>query len=726
MGAVMAGTHEVTGDVEAMMYSYGYVSEDAVGPGISSGESAFVTYWETDGSYFASLRNRCHAIASSGAFTGLFAALIVGNALNMGIAVDLENANAKSILASFEEFFLVAFCVEIIVRLLGSRVYPWRDKWLVMDTIIVIIGCIDEWALAGVKIDGEDLDFRVLLCMRLLRMARVVRFVRAVTYLRPIRILMEAIHHAANSLFWILVMLIGFFYLFAIVFRMLFQGVDANHELYDVVDTYFSSIGQFYITASAVLTRGFDWTNSITLPLLYDDTSQLAAGVWICFVVLTQFGCVNLIMGIFVENLLEVAEKSDEKFHKNHLVTNILNIEKLKAWFSDMDKQSCGYIDLQQFRHGLQKHAELRWVLSIEVGEADVCFQVLDMRGQGQVSLEDFLFGVLKLKGGSRSVDMLSIDYQIRQLLRSVHRAPKQAEELGKRLYDFERRLDGFSRELQQRQDVANQQMPTFLTRLQALESKVEKFMDHLRGSKADPAPVVNAYADGMCLSHILAEPRTPREATDVNYYVTEKGKVTKDAVPIPDAVVMEPWMLPSKGAESHQGTARMTLANIKESYHLQGEMKKLRDLLKAATHAVEGGKGLPFVAKKTSEASQSPADTRPMLFTMSGPKNADTPPSPGASYPLHSTSTEGEKRVGSWPSDGQATSPPSMSHTSSPPAQRGMSSKDDFAPQDVREPQHQAAPRAAEAPEPNAQSASSAANGFLLPIASLVPGIRR
>lgn len=517
-------------DMEAIMIMYGYTPE-AIDQE-SFREQSVVQGLEAHMSDYSGVRLFFIKAANSFSFQAFFCTLIVMNAVTMGFEADADSKSTKDIYLTLESVYCALFLIEVIVRIGGSVILPWKDVALVLDTLIVLIGVIDNWVLNAAGVTGDDsnanVDLSVLTVLRVLRVVRVLRVFRAIAVFRPIRVLMASMFKALMNLVWIALLLLVLFYCFGLTFRMLLGDIDGGHSVRHVVNQYFDSVGQCIVTGLEVLLGGFNWTTEITTPLMNHADTKFASIVWLIFVALVHVCVANMIVGVFVEQLLGIAKQTDEQVAKEQLVTKMANIVELKKAFDQIDSDMDGKVSRGEFNKALKDIPELATAIGLTAEEANNIFDSVDYSADSTMEIEELIFGVVKLRGGSKSIDQMCFDYQIKQVIRQMQRSPQSFKELGKRIEQFETHLKKIFQQMEVMSRTAMERLPEFSQRLSRLEEQMSSFLTGLQ------------------------VPQTKQQQ----------------------------FVFGGSAA----ATPPLSLANLRESYQLAEEMKELRKVVEAAT----------------------------------------------------------------------------------------------------------------------------------------------
>merc|ERR1711933_639030 len=116
--------------------------------------------------------------------------------------------------------------------------------------------------------------------------------------------------------------------------------------------------------------------------------------------------------------------------------------------FDELDEDCNGEISWHEF----EKHLETEEVvgdlsaLEINVSRARALFKLLDVNASGTISVDEFVMGCLRLKGGAKTLDVGTLMYETRALkqlfLKEGRAINKNLRELEKVLYSQTRALN--------------------------------------------------------------------------------------------------------------------------------------------------------------------------------------------------------------------------------------------------------------------------------------------
>mmetsp|Transcript_42608 Transcript_42608/g.92841 ORF Transcript_42608/g.92841 Transcript_42608/m.92841 type:complete len:120 (+) Transcript_42608:3-362(+) len=83
---------------------------------------------------------------------------------------------------------------------------------------------------------------------------------------------------------------------------------------------------------------------------------------------------------------------------------------KLRALFQHLDISGDGLVSYEEFKSMLDKPEVKAWLSALEIDshDLDVLFEILD-DGDGQISLEEFTRGAVRVKGLAKSMDQVHV-----------------------------------------------------------------------------------------------------------------------------------------------------------------------------------------------------------------------------------------------------------------------------------------------------------------------------
>merc|ERR1740123_2322181 len=129
------------------------------------------------------------------------------------------------------------------------------------------------------------------------------------------------------------------------------------------------------------------------------------------------FAVVCIIQALFLKDTLEVAANDAEAMVQEQLWAKKETCRKLEQVFLAADTSCDGFISPQEFEDVLmipQVKGFLE-LLDLEVSEIQALFSILD-DGDGEISYNEFIQGIMRLKGQARSMDVVAMMRDIKKM----------------------------------------------------------------------------------------------------------------------------------------------------------------------------------------------------------------------------------------------------------------------------------------------------------------------
>lgn len=211
--------------------------------------------------------------------------LILINAVLLGLETSASIMLEWGVfILTLDKVILVIFVVEIVLRLYVYRFKFWRDPWSVFDFSVV--------AIALIPASGP---FAVL------RALRVLRVLRLLTMVPSMRRVVGALLSAVPGLGSIGVMLLIFYYVFAVIATNLFGNAYPE---------WFGGLGNSFYTLFQIMTLE-SWSMGIVRPIM--ETYPYAWMFFVPFIMVATFTMLNLFIAIIVSAMQSYSAEEHEE-----------------------------------------------------------------------------------------------------------------------------------------------------------------------------------------------------------------------------------------------------------------------------------------------------------------------------------------------------------------------------------------------------------------------------
>jgi len=242
------------------------------------------------------------SIVESPLFKNFIIALIIFNGITLGLATSKDVMDSYGEMIQFVDAVIIGiFTIEIAMRIFVYRTSFFKDPWSLFDFFVVAISLVP--ANAGLQI---------------LRILRVLRLFRLLTIIPQMRIIIGALIGVIPGIFSVSMVLMLFFYVFAIMATNLFG---------ESFPEWFGTLGASMYTLFQIMTLE-SWSMGIVRPVM-----EVHPYAWIFFVIyilLITFIMVNLFIGLVVDAIFTIKEHDKEETQESEIKQLQNEIKELK------------------------------------------------------------------------------------------------------------------------------------------------------------------------------------------------------------------------------------------------------------------------------------------------------------------------------------------------------------------------------------------------------------
>jgi len=136
------------------------------------------------------------------------------------------------------------------------------------------------------------------------------------------------------------------------------------------------------------------------------------------YVMITAFALLNVVTGFFCESAIEMAAADREQMVVEMLREKDTLMKEFRTVFDELDTDGSGAIEFEELEELLENPSMQAYLshLHISTSGAWNIFKLLDKDETGSVSLEEFVEGLLSLKGLSKTIDIAALQYDVKKL----------------------------------------------------------------------------------------------------------------------------------------------------------------------------------------------------------------------------------------------------------------------------------------------------------------------
>jgi len=343
-------------------------------------------------------------------FDSLCAVMIVLNSVLVGYEVEWKTTHESSELwveyasQACSCFFLLELMVRVWVYQLDFYCGSDNILWNWFDTVLVIVSLV-EFYMEISGSGGTNLGSPIK-AVKMLRIARVFRVFR---FFKELSLLALMIIDSMKSLMWASLMLSIILYVFAILFTQFATEHIKEHSSSSMevaeVQRQFGNIPRTVYTLLQAMLGGVSWGVSSDALLTIHGAMAFLFFFYIFF---TMLAFLNITTGVFVDNAVETARTQREFLVQKQTELKEKYTKEMRDLFMEMDEDGSGTVSLDEVNAYFEDPRVQSYfaALGLDYNDTEHLFSLLDCDDDGDVSVDEFLQGCLRLKGEARSIDV--------------------------------------------------------------------------------------------------------------------------------------------------------------------------------------------------------------------------------------------------------------------------------------------------------------------------------
>lgn len=382
---------------------------------------------------------RLEAIVKSTRFEMLFSGMILANTIVMcfeaqyrgydtGNEIQYSAAYSTStsqawpgagdVFVMMEWFFGSVFVVELVLKIIGLRKEFVYDGWNGIDSVIVM-----SWlftALRAVRLPMSPVIMRLCRLARLLRLLRLVRTIRGFDKLYLITTAMKG---SGSILLWSMTLLTVMQAMLALFFQAILEPyiLENNPE----TRTARLEVYKFYGTFARNILTMFELTLGNWMPptrALVENVNEWFMLFFLSHKLVIGFALVAVLYGVFIQETFRVAAMDDKVMMLQRERTLKAHSGKMHELFVHADQDGNGALDKEEFIEALETPAIKQWLAAMELDVSDAAriFDLVDIDGDGELTAEELVIGAGRLKGAARSIDVVCMIRDQKELQREI------------------------------------------------------------------------------------------------------------------------------------------------------------------------------------------------------------------------------------------------------------------------------------------------------------------
>lgn len=319
---------------------------------------------------------------------------------NLALSEGPQLQDIEGLFKTLHHTFVFVFLAELLIR-----------NWF--DVVLVLAGLLEVFFIGG-----DPKNILMMRLMRTLKAFRAVRMVRTFRLFKGLQLLVKACTCFLPSLGWSMVLLVVFMSIGTLVLGNLLQDFITN-ESNNLEDRHW--IWNRYGTAYRAMYTLYEVTFAGNWPTnarpVLEKVSQGFVVFFVLYVTIIVFAIIRVISAIFLKDTLDAAQADAESVVVDRLRKKAEYLQKLESLFRAMDEEGDGMISEQKLLSifANPKVEAYFQTLDVDVTEGAALFNMID-NGDGQVTLDEFVDGILRCRGPARALDQVAMRADLKNL----------------------------------------------------------------------------------------------------------------------------------------------------------------------------------------------------------------------------------------------------------------------------------------------------------------------
>lgn len=378
------------------------------------------------------------------ALDSIMGIVIVMNCVSMGMSSDLRPGWRGWV--AVDAIFAGLFLLEVVIQI---RLQGWREyflghdcRWHIFEVSLVALAVLEVVLTLLDPVsnqDGNTSNFSLFRIMRLVRITRLLRVCRLEIFCDLI-VMVKGTLGGLKTLLWSTVLISLPLYAVALVFRETLGPLHLQANGAEAFRTVPLSL--FTIFRCVVAGECTDHQGRPIFSLIVDYYGWGYGAVYCAMEVFMTFGLFNVIVAIFVENVLAGAKTNDQLMRRQRLRDQVFWGQKMLEMSTLIcethRKMNCRASEattvspqqllceaqainitpelFEKLRHN-STFSDILQDLDICEEDSQCLFDTLDADVSGSLDMEELLVGIEKLRGDARRSDIVSVNLKINNLV---------------------------------------------------------------------------------------------------------------------------------------------------------------------------------------------------------------------------------------------------------------------------------------------------------------------
>jgi len=205
------------------------------------------------------------------------------------------------------------------------------------------------------------------------------------------------------------------------------DNINTGTDLPDRVLELYGSVGKTHYTLFMAISGGEPW-GELVKPLV-------AISVWnrwlfLAYMVILLFGAMNTVSAVYVDSLLHFSHLDRDVVMTERNSIEKSRLRQLRTMMKSQPLKADGLIERKYLLDVMTgEGASLLKSLGLQLAMAKALFRLLDVEDVGAVDVDEYIYGLLRLKGNAATIHMSALMYQTKRMLFKVHHVAALVED---------------------------------------------------------------------------------------------------------------------------------------------------------------------------------------------------------------------------------------------------------------------------------------------------------
>jgi hypothetical protein len=320
---------------------------------------------------------------------------------------------AGVVFLAFDWFFGVLFFAEAVLKISCFGKSYFQEAWNWLDLTCLLTFVIDKLTIP------LGVDVKMLRLVRLCRLLRLTELLRTMEALDVLFVMFTAIKGTFAILAWAVALLSAMLMTVALFLCTTLQVTYFNnvnaHTLSEADLQTHRKLYEYFGTFTRCMLSMFELTLANWPPvtrMLAEEVSEWFMLFCLFHKLTIGFAVIGVINGVILQETFKVASSDDMIMLRQKSRATATMKKKMTLLFETLNHDGED-IDFEEFCLIAEDPEIKTWLASmdIETDDLSTLFKLIDHTNDGQISLDELLTRVPRIKGAARSIDLMALTH---------------------------------------------------------------------------------------------------------------------------------------------------------------------------------------------------------------------------------------------------------------------------------------------------------------------------